>query len=365
MAKFERYFSREDPLKLEPKSGKKLVEMTAGLLQFLQGNESVEGKQVAPPLNPPPESILFVSEPTQVESALNHGTIIVASEKLAPKDWKLPNPQTQVLYQTAQVKRAMARTLAGFDRPGSRPAPGVHPSAVVHHTAQVGAHVTVEALVVVGEGVVIGDGCWLQAGSIIEPFAFVGGGTRVQSRAVVGAYCEIGANCQLGPGTVIGSDGFGFVEGNPPEKVPQIGKVVIGDAVEFGANCAVDRGTMGETRIGSGTKFDNLCHVAHNCEIGKNGLFAGGFFVAGSSKIGDYFMCGGAVVVADHVTITDKVILGGKAVVTKDIKESGAYTGYPLEPIKDGLKTVASLPAVKELREKVRVLEERMDGLSK
>ncbi len=105
--------------------------------------------------------------------------------------------------------------------------------------------------------------------------------------------------------------------------------------------------------------------MAHNCEIGKNGLFAGGFFVAGSSKIGEHFMCGGAVVIADHVTITDRVLLGGRAAVTKDIVTSGAYTGYPIEPIKEGLRTIASLPHVKELREKVRVLEEQMAALQK
>jgi len=129
----------------------------------------------------------------------------------------------------------------------------------------------------------------------------------------------------------------------PRRKSQQIGKVVIGNHVEMGGNCVVDRAALTETRIGNGTKFDNICHVAHNVVIGENCLIAAGFLIAGSSKIGNNCMFGGRVSITDHVELCNNVVLGGGSIVTNDIKTPGIYAGYPIEPLRENMKTLASL----------------------
>jgi len=143
-------------------------------------------------------------------------------------------------------------------------------------------------------------------------------------------------------------------------KIPQLGIVVLEDFVEFGANCAVDRATLGETRIGEGTKFDNLCHVAHNCQIGRHSVYAAGFFVAGSSTIGDHFMVGGTTAVGDHLQISDNVTLGGRSVVTSDIPKAGAYAGYPLEPFAEARRTLVNLTYVTKMRKQLLQIQKHL-----
>jgi len=346
-------------------TGKDLNIETAGILQKLQGNDEASVLGVSDSREPEALTVVFVSQENHLQECLLKASVIVADEKLASFNPQLSNPETQVLFLTKSLRMAMARLLPLFDRPARKPEAKIHPTASVDGNAKLAEGVIVEARAVIGEGARIGKGAWIQAGAVIEDYAIIGAFCRVQANAVVGRYCELGDRCQIGPGTVIGSDGFGFTDNQkgPPQKIPQVGSVKIGSDVEFGAQCAVDRGTLTATLIGSGCKFDNLCHVAHNCELGPNGLYAGGFFVAGSSKIGAHFMCGGTVAISDHVSICDNVILGGRATVTKDITEAGAYTGYPLQKIKEGLRTIASLPSVPELRDRVQILEEKLASL--
>lgn len=337
-----------------------------GAIRWVQGPESNPIEGVCEPDSMRSGTVVFLGAKTAFDPSALSASMIIAEEKSLNRIQPLLKSH-QTLYACTSLKEAMSRVLALFNRPAQKPTPGISPRASIASSAKVSPTAIIGALAHVGEGAVIGDGAWIQPGAIIEDFAQVGPRTRVQAHAVVGAYCVVGADCQIGPGTVIGSDGFGF---NPsptaaPVKVPQIGNVVIGNSVEFGANCAVDRATIGSTQIGDGNKFDNLCHVAHNCKIGKNGLFAGGFFIAGSSQIADHFMCGGNVVIADHVQICSNVTLGGRSTVTKDITEPGAYTGYPLQPLKDGLRTIANLANLTELRERVKILEDEIEQLKK
>jgi UDP-3-O-[3-hydroxymyristoyl] glucosamine N-acyltransferase len=142
------------------------------------------------------------------------------------------------------------------------------------------------------------------------------------------------------------------------KKIPQIGRVVIGNHVELGANCAVDRAALTETRIGDGTKFDNFAHIAHNCVIGKDSVFAASFKIAGSSSVGNNCMAGGNVDIADHVSIGDKVMIAGRSGITKDITGPAAIGGYPQEPLRDSLKTIANLANLTGLRKDMaRVLK--------
>jgi UDP-3-O-[3-hydroxymyristoyl] glucosamine N-acyltransferase len=199
-------------------------------------------------------------------------------------------------------------------------------------------------------------------GSVIGPYCKIGSHSEIRPHVTLEAFTELGKNTLIHGGSVLGSDGFGFYK-NPKtgtiRKIPQIGCVVIHNDVEIGSNVSVDRATLTSTEIGEQTKLDNLIHIAHNTHIGKYGFFAAGFMCAGSIKIGDHFTCGGDVVVSDHVTICDHVTLGGRSVVTKDIVTPGHYIGYPLEPWKEGLRTLSHLSYVTELRKDLKDLKKR------
>jgi UDP-3-O-[3-hydroxymyristoyl] glucosamine N-acyltransferase len=141
-------------------------------------------------------------------------------------------------------------------------------------------------------------------------------------------------------------------------KISHLGNVKIGDAVEIGGNCAIDRATLTSTYIRSGAKLDNICHIAHNCDLGEDGFYTAGFMMGGSTKIGRNFMTGGNSVVTAHVTIADHVTLQGRSSVTNDILEPGAYGGYPLQPLKEAIKTAVSLSHLNEIRKNLyRVLK--------
>ncbi len=199
---------------------------------------------------------------------------------------------------------------------------------------------------------------------MIERGARIGADTLLHAQVFVGWGCQVGARCEIHPHTTLGSDGYSYAhdeQGNH-YKIPQVGIVVIEDDVEIGANCAIDRAAFDTTRIGSGTKLDNLCHIAHNCQIGRNVLLTAGFFVAGSSTIGDNFICGGRSTVTDHVKICANVQVAGLCAITKSITEPGAYGGHPLQPMKHYLRTTASLPHLPEIRKTLAAMEVRLNA---
>ncbi len=296
-------------------------------------------------------SLLFIGKGRSFPGPEFKGIII--SEILPPSDYDLK--QGVAILSSPAIKPAMAKILPFFDETPVIFPLGIHTHASVDPSAKLGKNVRIGARAVIQADVILGDQVWIGSGAVIEANAQIGNSTHIHSNVVVGYNCTIGSHCIIHSGTVLGSDGFGFVQSTkePQQKIPQIGSVVVGDHVEFGANCAIDRATLGNTVIGEGCKFDNFCHVAHNCQIGKHGLFAGGFFISGSSSISDFFTCGGDVVISDHVHIAHHVTLGGRSAVTKDITQPGAYTGYPLEPIKEGLKTIANLRELSTIRKKV------------
>jgi UDP-3-O-[3-hydroxymyristoyl] glucosamine N-acyltransferase len=135
-----------------------------------------------------------------------------------------------------------------------------------------------------------------------------------------------------------------------PRKITHLGNVKIHDNVEIGSNCAVDRAKLTSTHIRSGTKLDNICHIAHNCDLGENGFYTAGFMMGGSTKIGRNFVTGGGSVVTAHVTVADDVNLAGRSTVTNDIREAGSYGGYPLQPLRQAMKTVVSIGQLNDLR---------------
>ena len=247
-----------------------------------------------------------------------------------------------------------ARDFAAADWDGP-----VHPSAVVHPTALIGPDTFLEPRAVVGRNAVIGARCRIMSGAVIDHDAVIGDDTVVHPNAVVGYGCRLGNEVVVGAGSVIGSEGFGFAQDSKRRShpIPQTGIVVIGDRVRIGANNTIDRATYAETRIGSGTKFDNLCHVAHNVEIGEDCLLTAMFCIAGSSRVGNRVMASGQTGVIDHVSIGDDVVLVHRAGVVKDIEASGVYAALPTQPLDEYLRNAAAARRGAELRRRVSELE--------
>ena len=215
------------------------------------------------------------------------------------------------------------------------------------------------------------EGPLLHPNASIDPSAKLGAGTRVGASAVIEANAVIGEDCSIGsntticagatlgdrvvvlPGAVLGSTGFGYVRNSETGEYrlfPQLGKLVVEDDVEIGANTTIDRGALGETRIGRGTKIDNQVHIAHNCIIGKNVVIAAQVGISGSCVVGDGVVMAGQVGLGDHVTIGSGVILGGASGVFPGKKLEGSgqmFMGVPAEPLKDYLKNVAKVRRLK------------------
>jgi len=205
------------------------------------------------------------------------------------------------------------------------------------------------------------------AHAVVENDARIGARTILHPQVFVGAGCEIGVDCEVHPHTSIGSDGFGYAVdvGGRPRKIAHLGNVKIGDGVEIGSNCAVDRATLTSTYIRSGTKLDNICHIAHNCDLGENGFFTAGFMMGGSTKIGRQFVTGGNTVVTAHITLGDNITLSGRSSVTCDVPDAGAYGGYPLQPLKEAMKTAANIGHLNEIRRKLNRVMKHLQLLDK
>lgn len=238
---------------------------------------------------------------------------------------------------------------------------GVHASAVVSGSAQVAATASIAEFVSIGDGAVIGENVRIGPGSIVGNNVSIANGTQLIARVTVYAGCVIGARNLIHAGVVIGADGFGFApdfkngEGRW-EKIPQTGRVVIGDDVEIGANTTIDRGAMDDTVIGNDVKLDNQIQVGHNCTIGDHTVIAGCVGIAGSAKIGKRVMIGGKAGIAGHLTIGDDVTVSAMTLVAKSIREPGIYTsGMPLMPHREWLKNAVHLRRLDLMADKIKL----------
>ncbi len=243
---------------------------------------------------------------------------------------------------------------------GIHPQASVSPHAVVATSASIAAHVVIEAEAVIGENVVIGAGSVIGRGVTIADESFL------HANVTIYDYCLIGKRCVIHSGAVIGADGFGFANQRGAWlKIPQTGRVLIGDDVEIGANTSIDRGALSDTVIEEGVKLDNQIQIGHNCHIGAHTAMAGCVGVAGSAKIGKYCTFGGAAMVLGHLTIADRVHISSGSMVTRSILEAGQYTGfYPLAKNADWEKTAAIVRNLSGMREKIRQLEKTIKSLT-
>ncbi len=345
----------------------KLGDIARMLHADFEGDGGIEIRRVAKIEEAGEGDITFVANPKYARflSTTRASAVIVANNVTAPAHengagpalLRVPDPYVSFLF-----------VLQAFNPAQPPLPPGIHPTAVIDPSVQMGRDVRVGAYVVVGPRCRIGDGAMLSHNVVLGSDVELGAGTLVHSNVAIREGCRIGARVILQPGAVIGSDGFGFapLPDGSFEKIPQLGIVVIEDDVEIGANCTIDRATMGETRIGKGTKLDNLIQVAHNVVIGEHTVIAAQTGISGSTKIGSHCMIAGQVGFTGHIEIADGTKIGAQSGVHRSVTEQGTTIfGYPAYPQRQALRIAGAVTQLPDLLVTVRELKEQVEQLKK
>jgi UDP-3-O-[3-hydroxymyristoyl] glucosamine N-acyltransferase len=271
------------------------------------------------------------------------------------------SPKTLIRVPSARI--AFARVLPLFF-PEMTPIPGVHPSVVVSSTAQVDTTAYVGPFCVIGDNVQIGGGCVLDGGNHVGASCVLGVECHLFPGVVLYPRTQLGQRVRIHAGSVIGSDGFGYVLDNGiHRKVPQVGHVVVQDDVEIGANVTIDRGALGSTIIGRGSKIDNLVQIAHNVTLGEHCLVVAQVGVAGSTKIGNHVTLGGQVGLSGHLKIGHRVAVGAQSGVMHDIPDGEKWFGYPAQPDRKSKREILALQQLPQLLRRVALLEGKIQEL--
>jgi UDP-3-O-[3-hydroxymyristoyl] glucosamine N-acyltransferase len=271
---------------------------------------------------------------------------------------------SKVLIRVPNARVALAKVLPLFFPPDESPR-GIHPSAVIAESAQVDPSAHIGPNCVLGGRVRLGARTVLMGGNDLRADCQLGDDVSLFPNVVLYPQTHIGHRVTIHAGTVIGSDGFGYVldEGRH-RKVLQLGNVIIHDDVEIGANTAIDRGMLGSTIIGEGTKIDNLVHVAHNVVIGRHCLIMGQVGFAGSTRLGDYAVVASQSGIADHLKLGNQVIVGAKSGVMRDVVDGGRVLGTPAVPDKQAKRQMIAMQHLPSLLGRMRELEKQVRELS-
>jgi UDP-3-O-[3-hydroxymyristoyl] glucosamine N-acyltransferase len=242
-----------------------------------------------------------------------------------------------------------------------QPPHGIDPRASVHPTVQIGAEPSVYALATIGEGSVVGARCRIHSGVVIGPNCRIGDDVILYPNCVLYEGTILGHRVIVHSNAVLGADGFGYrLHLGRHVKVPQLGFVEIGDDVEIGACTTIDRGAFMATRVGHGTKIDNLVQIGHNCQIGKHNLLVSQIGIAGSCTTGDYVVIAGQAGIVDHCHIGQGAVIGAKAGVTKDVPPGHRMLGAPATPERDQKRVMMSLDKLPEMRKDIRRIKEHL-----
>jgi len=265
----------------------------------------------------------------------------------------------KILIRVPNARIAFAKAMALFF-PERTFTAGIHQTAVVAASAKVDPSAHIGPHCVVGERVRIGARAVLQAGTCVGDDSKLGDDVNLFPNVTIYPDSEIGRRVRIHAGTVVGSDGFGYVQDAGVHlKVPQIGNVIIGDDVEIGANVTIDRGALGPTVIGRGTKIDNLVQIAHNVEIGEGSLILAQVGIAGSTKFGKYVILAGQSGVAGHLKIGDRVTVSAQSGVMTDIPDGEKWLGSPAQPDKQAKRQMIAIQRLPELLKRVAELEKQ------
>jgi UDP-3-O-[3-hydroxymyristoyl] glucosamine N-acyltransferase len=332
----------------------KLQDIAARIDCRLEGDGELDIRGVAGIEEAEPGDLTFFTNPKYAaELRATRASAVILGERAEAAPCAMLRAQQPYL--------AFARAVGLFDDSG-KPAPGVH------HLAWVGEGVTLGSNVSVGPFAVIGEGARIGARTIVHPHVTIGRQTEIGDDCIIHARVSIRERIRVGhrvilqDGAVIGSDGFGFARrpDGTHEKIPQIGALTLEDDVEIGANTTIDRPAVGETRIGAGTKIDNLVQIAHGVSVGRNVLLAAQVGVAGSVTIEDDVTLAGQVGVAGHITLGKGVIATAQTGIPNSVDPGSFISGYPAIPNRDWLRSSAVFRKLPELKKRIAELERRI-----
>ena len=298
--------------------------------------------------------LVFADSPQFLEAALKckASVIIVTPENV--------QETSKTLIVVDNPRSAFVQVLEKFAPPMIARL-GVDSSAKIGENVILGTGVSIAHNVTVGKGAEIGDGAILMPGVSIGECCQIGAGSVLFPNVVVYPGVSIGRNCRLHAGCVIGADGFGYIPiGYQLKKIPHLGTVVIGDEVEIGANACIDRAKTGKTVIGSGTKIDNLVHIAHNVQIGMSCLLVAQAGIAGSSVLGNGVVLAGQAGIKDHIRLGDGARVGAQGGVIGDVAPGVTVSGYPARPHGEKMREHAALSALPEYLKRIRTLEKKL-----
>lgn len=254
---------------------------------------------------------------------------------------------------------AMLTVARALDPPAPEPRPGVDPRAAIDPSAKLGVACSIGPFAVIGAGAVLGDRCVIHSHAVVGAQCVVGDDVVLHPHSVLYPKSRVASRAILHAGVVVGGDGFGYrFAGGRHEKIPQLGRVEIGPDVEVGCNSTIDRATFGATRVGEGTKIDNLVMVGHNNRIGSHVILCSQAGIAGSCELGDYVVLGGQAGLSDHLRIGAGTQIGPQAGLNRDLGEREAVLGAPALPIRHFFRNVAQVERIGEMREDIKQIRE-------
>jgi UDP-3-O-[3-hydroxymyristoyl] glucosamine N-acyltransferase len=310
-----------------------------------------------------PDDVTFVESERGVRhlrSCRAHTVVVPAALAVRRGEFPAADGAPRTFIEVADPLAAFVTIVRHLHGQPEPPPPEIDPRAAVHPSARLGPDVSLAPFAVVGEGSALGARCRLHAGAVVGRHCRLGDDVVLHPHAVLYDGTVLGDRVIVHASAVLGADGFGYrLQGGRHVKIPQLGNVEVGDDVEIGAGTTIDRGTFQATRIGAGTKIDNLVQVGHNCRIGRHNLFVSQVGIAGSSSTGDYVVLAGQVGVADHVHIEDRAVIGAKSGVVRDVPTGERILGVPAKPEREEKRILLSLEHLPELRRDVgRILKQ-------
>jgi len=336
----------------------KLVKKLGGVLE---GDGSVEVMGVAGLEEATSTDLTFLANQKYASRVAETNAAAI----LVPTSWD--RPASCALIRIENSDQAFSKAAELFYENPPPPAIGVHPTAVIDESVQLGKNVSVGAHCVIEAGVVIGDNTIISANGYVGFKTKIGANCFFYPLVSIREFGQIGDRVILHNGAVIGSDGFGYAvqKDGTRTKIPQLGIVVIEDDVEVGANVVIDRARFGKTKIGKGTKIDNLVQIAHNVIVGEHSVLCGQAGIAGSTTLGSRVILAGQCGISGHLTVSDGAIVGAQAGVMKDVPEKAFVIGSPALPHLQFKKTVANTLLLPKLKDRVKQLEIRLSKLEK
>jgi UDP-3-O-[3-hydroxymyristoyl] glucosamine N-acyltransferase len=343
--------------------GKTVAELAAHVGGRVYGDGSVLIERVAGLASAGEREVAFLEDAKLLEAALSsHASCLILPE-VVPES--VPELEGKCLIKVGRPKLAFA-LIAEVLHPPKRELPSIHPTAVIAGSASVSEEVYIGAYVSIGERASVAAGTQIHHGVSIGDDVSIGRDSVIHPNVVLYGGITLGERVILHAGVVIGADGFGYVpdEQNVRHKFPQLGTVVVEDDVELGAATCVDRGALGETRIGRATKIDNLVQVAHNVQIGARVVIASQTGISGSTVIEDDAVIGGQVGFGDHARVQSGAIIGSKAgILPGKIVRPGVWWGIPIQPLEDYKRLNAHINRLPQLREEVKELKRQLKEL--